>query len=88
MAVLQEKGIINEFLNSINTHIPVSAEVVSALPNAFGAICLNQAGVEQFKQSNPINNFLSCFTKKDFVRTMMENEVPQLVGNSVDELMR
>jgi E3 ubiquitin-protein ligase HUWE1 len=37
---------------------------------------------------NPFNHFLLIFTDDEHIRSLSYNEVPQLIGNSVDEFMR
>ena len=86
--ILQEAKLPQAFLKSITSSMPVSAEVISAIPNAFGAICLNSAGLEAFNESNPIHTYLQVFTDKENLRTVQDNDVPHLVGNSMDELIR
>jgi E3 ubiquitin-protein ligase HUWE1 len=86
--ILQEAKLPLAFLNSINASMPVSAEVISAIPNAFGAICLNSAGLDAFNEANKIETYLQIFTEKENLRTVQDNDVPHLVGNSMDELIR
>ena len=86
--ILQEAKIPQAFLKSIASTMPISAEVISAIPNAFGAICLNAAGLEAFNSANPIPMYLDIFTDKENLRTVQDNDVPHLVGNSMDELIR
>ncbi|KAH9244321.1 hypothetical protein BASA81_018288 [Batrachochytrium salamandrivorans] len=88
LSILQESGITRAFLSAARGDLPASAEVISALPNAFGAVCLNDAGLEEFKRENPLDNFFSVFTSEEHLRTLQDNEVPHLVGNSMDEFIR
>lgn len=86
--ILQEAKLPQAFLKAINASMPVSAEVISAIPNAFGAICLNASGLEAFNEASPIETYLQIFTEKENLRTVQDNDVPHLVGNSMDELIR
>ncbi|KAI8817902.1 uncharacterized protein EV422DRAFT_196979 [Fimicolochytrium jonesii] len=88
LSILQEAKLPEALLHAVSKDIPVSAEVISALPNAFGAICLNQAGLDQFNEAKPIEKFLQVFTSEEHLRTLQDNDVPHLVGNSMDELIR
>ncbi|KAJ3313756.1 hypothetical protein HDV04_001560 [Boothiomyces sp. JEL0838] len=88
LSILQENQVISAFLNAANQELPVSAEVISAFPNAFGAICLNAPGLQAFTSANPMSNFLSVLTKEDHLKTLLDNDVPHLVGNSIDEFIR
>ncbi|KAJ1537323.1 hypothetical protein HK096_007058, partial [Nowakowskiella sp. JEL0078] len=88
LSILQEAKIPNSFLEAVCNDIPVSTEVVSALPNAFGAICLNPTGLELFNQFNPIERFLSVFTSEEHLNNLIDPDIPPLIGSSMDELIR
>jgi E3 ubiquitin-protein ligase HUWE1 len=88
LTILQEQNLPRSFLTASKRPLAVSAEVISALPNAFGAICLNAAGLEEFEREYPIDAYLSTFTKQEHLRTLLDNDVPHLIGNSMDEFMR
>ena len=88
LSILQEAGLPQAFLKVVGGDFPISAEVVSALPNAFGAICLNKTGLDAFTESNPINKFLEIFLNDNEIRLLLDSDVPNLVGSSLDELIR
>jgi E3 ubiquitin-protein ligase HUWE1 len=88
LTILQEAGIPSAFLKASNGPLSASPEVVSALPNAFGAICLNPSGLEAFLKSNPFKNYFSVLKDDAHLQSLVDTDVPQLVGNSVDEFMR
>ncbi|KAI9099723.1 hypothetical protein DFS34DRAFT_502229 [Phlyctochytrium arcticum] len=88
LPILQEAQLPQALLTAISSNIPVSAEVVSALPTAFGAICLNQPGLDKFNEVKPIENFLNVLISEEHIRSLQDNDVPNLVGNSMDELIR
>lgn len=91
LSILQEAKLPKTFLEVVTSpHLPISPEVVSAIPNAFGAVCLNSAGLEEFKAMpvSPIKSFFNIFTIQDQLKGLVDNDVPNLVGSSIDELMR
>ncbi|KAJ3224220.1 hypothetical protein HK099_000081 [Clydaea vesicula] len=88
LSILQEASLPQSFLKVVLQDFPISAEVVSALPNAFGAICLNQAGLDAFKENLPIQKFMDVFTNSEHILTLLDSDVPHLVGGSLDELIR
>lgn len=88
LSILQELKLPQTFLASIKQHIPFSPEVVSAIPTAYGAICLNQAGLDMYNAIPTMDPFLEIFTTESYLRPLLDNEVPQLIGTSLDELMR
>jgi E3 ubiquitin-protein ligase HUWE1 len=66
-----------------------SAEAISIIPQAFGAICLNTAGMRMFQSSSALENFFEIFESPKHVQCM-END-PNLatnLGSSFDELVR
>ncbi|KAJ3152973.1 hypothetical protein HDU86_005428 [Geranomyces michiganensis] len=88
LSILQEAHLPQALLAALAREIPISAEVISALPNAFGAICLNPSGLEQFNEAKPVGKYLELLTSEEHIKTLQDNDVPHLVGNSMDELMR
>ncbi|KAJ3049458.1 hypothetical protein HK097_009550, partial [Rhizophlyctis rosea] len=88
LSILQEARLPQTFLRTVKEGVPVSAEVVSALPGAFGAVCLNEAGLNMFNEVKPLQTYLDILTDEEHFRSLAENEVPSIVGNSVDELIR
>ncbi|KAJ3176473.1 hypothetical protein HK101_010430 [Irineochytrium annulatum] len=89
LSILQEAKLPNAFYDvACSQDLPISAEVISALPNAFGALCLNQAGLDAFNAAKPMENFLRTLTIEEHIRPLQDKDVPHLIGTSVDELVR
>jgi E3 ubiquitin-protein ligase HUWE1 len=88
LAVLQEMEVTKKFLISSLGPIHCNVEVVSALPNAFGAICLNPAGLKAFETHYPITNYLELFARESNFDIMIESDIPNLAGTAMDEFMR
>ena len=66
-----------------------ATDAIVAIPHAFGAICLNHAGMEIFKKSNALDNFFEIFESPVHVKSMTsERELAGVLGNSFDELVR
>ncbi|KAI8810926.1 hypothetical protein BJ742DRAFT_675473 [Cladochytrium replicatum] len=86
--ILQEAKLPQAFLEAVTSNIPVSTEVISSLPNAFGAICLNQQGLAAFNEAKPMGKFFEIFISDEHLRTMQDNDFPHLIGTSIDELIR
>lgn len=87
LTILQEANLPKTLLDSVNRNIPISAEVMSSLPNAFGAFCLNEQGLNQFLESNPIEPFLRAFTCDESI-LIMNDDIIHFVGTAIDELIR
>jgi E3 ubiquitin-protein ligase HUWE1 len=68
--------------------LPV-AEAIATLPPAFGAICLNEAGMKLFQSSAALRAFFEIFESPAHVKALdVDSEIPGLIGNSFDELVR
>ena len=66
-----------------------ATDAIVAIPHAFGAICLNHAGMDMFKKSNAFDNFFEIFESPVHVKSMTsERELATLLGSSFDELVR
>lgn len=68
--------------------IPV-AEAISTLPPAFGAICLAESGMKLFQSSSALKHFFEIFESPAHVKALdADTEMPTMIGNSFDELVR
>ncbi|KAL9583545.1 MAG: hypothetical protein Q9203_005037 [Teloschistes exilis] len=66
-----------------------ATDAIVAIPSAFGAICLNNAGLSLFLRSSALWKFFEIFESPEHVKAMTtESELPRLLGNSLDELVR
>ena len=63
--------------------------MIQAIPNAIGALCLNQAGQDQLAARPTIIPCLfSIFTSERHQRVLQDKENAVLIGSAVDELIR
>ncbi|KAH7075400.1 hypothetical protein BKA63DRAFT_296776 [Paraphoma chrysanthemicola] len=68
--------------------LPV-AEAISTLPPAFGAICLAESGMKLFQSSNALKRFFEIFESPAHIKALDgDTEMPTMIGNSFDELVR
>lgn len=88
LSILQELKLPTVFLDLVKQTIPLSIDVISAIPNAFGAICLNSQGLDQFCDLNPIPKFLSIFYDPNYLKILQDGEISTIVGTAFDELIR
>ncbi|KAJ3416767.1 hypothetical protein HDV05_000141 [Chytridiales sp. JEL 0842] len=89
LSILQESNLPQTFLTvAAGDKMPISAEVISALPNAFGAICLNPPGLQAFNSANPMARFFKILVDDEHIRCIQDKDVPHLIGSSIDELIR
>ena len=66
-----------------------SVEAICEIPNAFGAICLNEAGMKLFLSSKAILKYMDIFVSPKHVKVMEEDSsTATTVGQAFDELSR
>lgn len=66
-----------------------ATDAIVTIPQAFGAICLNNTGMDLFVRSNALATFFEIFESPDHVKSMdNESELARLLGSSFDELVR
>ncbi|KGY15381.1 hypothetical protein PABG_11686 [Paracoccidioides brasiliensis Pb03] len=66
-----------------------STEAIVCIPQAFGAICLNQGGLELFRKSDALESFFDIFESPEHVKCMKtDSNLLRVLGNSFDELVR
>ncbi|KAI1319340.1 hypothetical protein EDD11_004206 [Mortierella claussenii] len=88
LTILQEAKIPQTLLAGLSKEIPASSDVAVNLPGAFGAICLNSAGLEMFNKEFSIKKFMDIFTSIPHVRAFQDNDIASNLGASMDELVR
>ncbi|KAI9777319.1 MAG: hypothetical protein M1839_008927 [Geoglossum umbratile] len=66
-----------------------ASDTIACIPQAFGAICLNSAGMKLFQSSDALESFFEVFESPEHVKCMdSESDLPGILGNSFDELVR
>jgi E3 ubiquitin-protein ligase HUWE1 len=66
-----------------------TSETINVVPQAFGAICLNNAGMKMFLASKALDSFFEIFESPEHVKCMDVNkDLPSNLGSSFDELVR
>lgn len=88
LSVLQEIQLPQVFLSVFSTYEHPLCEVLVASVHAFGAICLNSAGLEMFYEANPLPQFFKLMTATSFVTNANDVGTAPLLGNAMDELIR
>ena len=75
--------------NSLAQGILPATDAIVTIPQAFGAICLNNTGMTLFMRSDALQKFFEIFESSDHVKSMnLEGELARLLGSSFDELVR
>lgn len=88
LSVLQEIQLPQTFLRNFAEYDQPDCEVLMAALHAFGAICLNSAGLEMFNQAKPLPHFFELMTERNFVTNPVEVGGVTAIGTSMDELIR
>lgn len=66
-----------------------ATDAIATIPTAFGAICLNSAGMELFQASDALDSFFEIFESPEHVKCMAsEGDLPAVLGRTFDELIR
>lgn len=75
------------FLRFTLTH--TFLQLIQAIPNAIGALCLNQVGQDQLAtRPSVIPGIISIFTSESHIKVLREKENAVLMGTAIDELIR
>ncbi|KAI0644511.1 hypothetical protein C8Q79DRAFT_912719 [Trametes meyenii] len=89
LPVIQEAGLPEAFYGIVEKGLEPVIEVIQSVPNAIGALCLNQVGQEQLTaRPNIIPSIFSIFTSEEHQRVLQEKENAVLIGTSIEELIR
>ncbi|KAG9234891.1 hypothetical protein BJ875DRAFT_483741 [Amylocarpus encephaloides] len=66
-----------------------SSDTINIIPQAFGAICLNNAGMKMFQSSKALESFFEIFESPEHVKCMETNkDLSSNLGGTFDELVR
>lgn len=89
LTIIQEIGLPEAFYKVVESGVEPSFEVIQAVPNALGALCLNQTGQDQLAaRPSIIPGLLSIFTSERHLRVLQDKENAVMIGTSIDELIR
>ncbi len=70
-------------------NIMASGDVMAVLPDAFGALCLNNAGMKMFMESKVLESYFEIFESPAHVKILeADGGLPSALGGSFDELIR
>jgi E3 ubiquitin-protein ligase HUWE1 len=66
-----------------------TSDTINIIPQAFGAICLNNNGMKMFQSSKALESFFEIFESPEHVKCMDSNkDLPSNLGSTFDELVR
>ncbi|KAF9029021.1 hypothetical protein BDZ89DRAFT_1101623 [Hymenopellis radicata] len=89
LVVIQEAGLPEAFYKAIELGLEPAIEVIQAIPNAIGALCLNEVGQAQLTaRPSIIPSIFSIFTSDRHLKVLLEKENAVLMGTTIDELIR
>ncbi|KAF9475538.1 hypothetical protein BDN70DRAFT_996350 [Pholiota conissans] len=89
LAIIQEAGLPETFYKAIEIGIEPAIEVIQSIPNAIGALCLNEVGQTQLKKRpSIIPAIFSIFTSERHLKVLIDKENAVIIGTAVDELIR
>lgn len=90
LTVLQESKVPDVFYEAIRGDIEPSLDVLSVIPTAIGALCLNETGLKQFQDqcADILDKFFTTFLSEKHARILNERENAVIIGANFDELVR
>ncbi|CEL60680.1 E3 ubiquitin-protein ligase HUWE1 [Rhizoctonia solani AG-1 IB] len=89
LAILQEANVPEVFYGAIESGIEPAIEAITSVPNAIGALCLNQTGLNQFNEHKAVMpTFFSMFTSEPHIKVLLEKDNANAIGGAIDELVR
>ncbi|KAH7909328.1 hypothetical protein BJ138DRAFT_1181114 [Hygrophoropsis aurantiaca] len=89
LSTIQEAGLPLAFYKAIESGVEPVIDVIQAIPNAIGALCLNQAGQDQLSaRPSIIPGIFSIFTSERHMKVLRDKENAVLIGTAMDELIR
>ncbi|KAF8712347.1 hypothetical protein RHS03_01066, partial [Rhizoctonia solani] len=89
LAILQEAHVPDVFYGAIESGIEPAIEAITSVPNAIGALCLNQTGLNQFNEHKAVMpTFFSMFTSEPHIKVLLEKDNANAIGGAIDELIR
>jgi len=66
-----------------------TSETINIVPQAFSALCLNNAGMKMFRASQALETFFEIFESPEHVKCMdIHKDLPANLGATFDELVR
>ncbi|KAF9447492.1 hypothetical protein P691DRAFT_776106 [Macrolepiota fuliginosa MF-IS2] len=89
LGIIQEAGLPESFYRAIETGIEPSIEVIQSIPNALGALCLNETGQTQLNnRPTIIPAIFTIFTSERHLKVLIDKENAVIIGTAIDELVR
>lgn len=89
LTIIQEAGLPQVFYTAIEVGLEPLVEVIQAVPNALGALCLNETGLQQLaSRPSTIPAFFSIFTSERHLKILADKENAVMTGTIIDELVR
>ncbi|CAK5281578.1 unnamed protein product, partial [Mycena citricolor] len=89
LAIIQEADLPEVFYQAVEAGLEPAIEVIQAIPNAIGALCLNDVGTAQLAcHPSIIPAIFSIFTSDAHLKVLLEKENAVLIGTTIDELIR
>jgi E3 ubiquitin-protein ligase HUWE1 len=88
LTTLQEAKVPDALYDSLERAIPASNDVLQAVPNAIGAFCLNQAGLDHFLTRDLIAKYFAIFTSPAHYELLRDRDSAVNLGSAIDELVR
>lgn len=87
-SILNEAKVIDTLLENFDKFFIPSSELLMALPEVIGAICLNKEGANKVIEDNIIASFFKSFSGLEYAKELVIADATTNIGCSFDELGR
>ena len=95
LSSLQDNGLTDVILQALLAKdVPATREVLGSLPNIFGALCLNERGLNEFLHYRPFDMLSRIFLSPVYLNAMRRRrsaepgDTAAIFGKAMDDLMR
>lgn len=88
LTIIQELKLPETFFDLVECDIESNYEVIIAIPNAIGALCLNQAGLDLVNSKPLYPKLFDLFTSERHIKVLQDRDNASMIGQSIDELIR
>jgi E3 ubiquitin-protein ligase HUWE1 len=95
LSSLQDNGLTDVILQALLAkEVPATREVLGSLPNIFGALCLNERGLNEFLHYKPFDMLSRIFLSPVYLNAMRRRrsaepgDTAAIFGKAMDDLMR
>ncbi|KOS13421.1 e3 ubiquitin-protein ligase huwe1 [Malassezia pachydermatis] len=88
LTTVQEQGLPEAFLSALEADMEPNVELLTAITTALGALCLNETGLRLVQAKPIVPSLLRVLDDARFHRILLDRDNANVLGASMDELLR